>query len=58
MSRPDSLDEVVVALRGSIVPMIRPTFIFMNASGDAALRTQAYTDTVAAYETGIKARVI
>jgi soluble lytic murein transglycosylase len=49
------LDEAIVALRGSIVPDDPANVYIYERIGDAALRTQAYTDTIAAYQTGIKA---
>lgn len=49
------LDEAITALRGSILPDDPANVYIYERIGDMALRTNAYTDTIAAYETGIKA---
>ncbi|MCL4301104.1 MAG: transglycosylase SLT domain-containing protein [Anaerolineae bacterium] len=49
------LADAITALRGSVVPDDPANVYIYERIGDVALRTRAYTDTIAAYETGIKA---
>lgn len=48
-------DEAVLALRGSIIPNDPANVYIYERIGDALLRTNAYTDTIAAYQEGIRA---
>lgn len=48
------LDEAVVTLRGSIIPNDPANVYIYERMGDVELRTNAYTDTINAYQTGIQ----
>jgi soluble lytic murein transglycosylase len=48
-------DEAITAYRGSIIPGDPVNVYIYERIGDAALQTGAYTQTIAAYQEGIKA---
>lgn len=48
-------DEAIVAFRGSIIPNDPINVYIYERIGDVGLRTNAYTDTIAAYEAGLNA---
>ncbi len=48
------LDEAVLALRGSLIPNDPINVYIHERIGDVERRTDAYTDTISAYQTGIQ----